>query len=733
MINRTFRGKKLLKKGVTSLLAMSLCASMVLPVKAAAVDMSAYHLTTEEKAMINKQCNTKKINTILSTDGEHDDMASMIRYLTMANEFNTKAIVLTASAAGHHTGGNITYPNQAAVEKLTDAQKGFIKEQKRNDDGSVTVTYNQNRWTGFRWIHYFIEKYGDVYQNLKVHDSSYPTPAYLDSIVKYGNVKLVGDMQEETEGSEYIKKLILENPDGEPLYIQHWGGTNTTARALKSIEEEYKGTAQWDKIVKKINNEVTLYMIWGTQAPTYGSYIAANWPGIRVIVNQDLFFSFYRTYTMPGRHTEDTKKTWFGKEWGDTILNIGSPLTSEAMMDTAFNLSNEAIQNPENKFYTKPTYDSKHGQYEADNFPFDTWGDSGSNNTLKRGGTVKTDADYSGSFMAEGDTPSYFFLMNNGLRSYEDPSWGGWAGRFGKANKNRPNEYTDVVDETEDHSANPFNGKYTPVVKDAVSAGNTVEPKNWVFSRWVQDFQAEYSAHAKWSVTSRYKYANHHPKAAVMNGLDLKVTAGQTIDLKGVAYDPDGDELTYKWWRYADADTHKDVGTIDLADTKDVKYTIPKDAKVGDTIHLIFEVSDAKDNDTYTSLKNYKRVVLTVGEATRADNTNNNNNKNNNSTKPAQKVNLDKVVIKKAKAAKKKVTLKWKKDKKASGYEIYMSKKKNSGYKKIKTIRTNKKVTYTKTKLKSKKNYFFKIRSYKKIGKNYIFGKLSRVKKVKVR
>ena len=147
---------------------------------------------------------------------------------------------------------------------------------------------------------------------------------------------------------------------------------------------------------------------------------------------------------------------------------------------------------------------------------------------------------------------------------------------------------------------------------------------------------------------------------------------------------------------------------------------------------MIFEVSDAKDNDTYTSLKNYKRVVLTVGEATRADNTNN-NNKNNNSTKPVQKVKLDKVVIKKAKPAKKKVTLKWKKDKKASGYEIYMSKKKNSGYKKVRTIKTNGKITYTKKKLKSNKKYFFKIRSYKKIGKNYVFGRFSNAKKVKVK
>lgn len=577
----------LMKKGLASLMALCLCAGMALPVGAVSQDMTTAHLTEAEKQVLNEQAQKKRINTIVSTDGEHDDMASMIRYLTMANEFNTEAIVLTASAAGHHTGGNITYPNQEAVDALTDSQKSYIESESTNEEtGEVTVTYRQNRWTGFRWIHYFIEKYGEVYDNLKVHDSNYPTPEYLESVVKYGNVKVVGDMQEETEGSEFIKERILNNPDGEPLYIQHWGGANTTARALKSIEEEYKGTDQWDNIVNKINNEVTLYMIWERQAPTYVSYIAPNWPGIRTIVNSNLFFSFYRMWTQPQRHSQKTQDTWFKDAWGDTILGIGSPLTNEALMQVPFNLSNSEIQNPDNKFYTEPVYDASHGQSEADNFPFETWGDSQSRNSK--------DTHY---FEAEGDSPSYFFIMDNGLRSYEDPSWGSWAGRFEKAKPDRPNEYEDVSEDT-------------------VPEGSTVTPANYTFSRWVPDIQAEYSAHAKWSVTSNYKYANHHPKAAVMNGLDLEVTAGETIHLDGVAYDPDGDELTYKWWRYADADTHKDVGTIYIADTEDTDYTVPADAKVGDTIHLIFEVSDSKDNDLYTSLKNYKRVILTVTDKT---------------------------------------------------------------------------------------------------------------------
>ncbi len=35
-------------------------------------------------------------------------------------------------------------------------------------------------------------------------------------------------------------------------------------------------------------------------------------------------------------------------------------------------------------------------------------------------------------FISEGDSPSYFYFLNNGLRNSDDPSYGGWGGRFEK-------------------------------------------------------------------------------------------------------------------------------------------------------------------------------------------------------------------------------------------------------------------------------------------------------------
>ena len=66
-------------------------------------------------------------------------------------------------------------------------------------------------------------------------------------------------MEKVTDGSEFLKNLFLDD-DPRTLYVQTWGGTNTTARALKSIEEEYKDTDQWEEIQQKINDKLVLIL-----------------------------------------------------------------------------------------------------------------------------------------------------------------------------------------------------------------------------------------------------------------------------------------------------------------------------------------------------------------------------------------------------------------------------------------------------------------------------------------
>ena len=92
-----------------------------------------------------------------------------------------------------------------------------------------------------------------------------------------------------------------------------------------------------------------------------------------------------------------------------------------------------------------------------------------------------------------------------------------------------------------------------------------------------------------------------------------------------------------------------------------------------------------------------------------------------------------KVVLKAPKPGRKKIKLTWKKISKATGYQVWMSSKKSSGYKKIATIKKAKVITYTRKKLKPKKNMYFRVRAYRKVGKVIYYGAYSSVKKAKVK
>ncbi len=218
-------------------------------------------------------------------------------------------------------------------------------------------------------------------------------------------------------------------------------------------------------------------------------------------------------------------------------------------------------------------------------------------------------------FISEGDSPSYFYLFQNGLNNVNYPDYGGWGGRFGQNDKSLAQN---TVLDYNPHS-NQFEASYT-------------------LTRWFDDIQNDFAARVDWGVTSDYEEANHAPEASVKEGIRVTVKVGEDVQLTAQASDPDGDRLSYKWWRYFEADTYQEytgdtqpgivdydglqidltrsldkgevVDPIELinADTESVTFTIPKDAKSGDTFHMILEVED----DGKHKLKTYQRVVLTV-------------------------------------------------------------------------------------------------------------------------
>ena len=234
--------------------------------------------------------------TVITQDGEVDDMNSVIRALLYSNEMDIAGIILTSSVF-HYAG---------------DKEKGI----------------EPLRFTGTKWLYKFIDDYGKVYPNLVKHDPNYPTAEYLRSVTKIGNIKNVGEMDEVTEGSEFLKKLFLDD-DKRILYVQTWGGTNTTARALKSIEEEYKGTAQWNAIRKKLEDKLVIYIILD-QDSSYADYIAKNWSNLRVLNDRFNFWHFaYAWLEHEDGVTEKLKAKW-NKE---NLLNKGALMDDYSLIE----------------------------------------------------------------------------------------------------------------------------------------------------------------------------------------------------------------------------------------------------------------------------------------------------------------------------------------------------------------------------------------------------------------
>ena len=106
----------------------------------------------------------------------------------------------------------------------------------------------------------------------------------------------------------------------------------------------------------------------------------------------------------------------------------------------------------------------------------------------------------------------------------------------------------------------------------------------------------------------------------------------------------------------------------------------------------------------------------------------------NKPTKPA-KVTVKKTTLKSAKNAKgKKLVVKWKKNTAGNGYQIqYSTSKKFAKGNKTKTISKNKTTSYTIKKLKKKKTYYVRIRTYKKVSGKTYYSEWSSMKKVKIK
>lgn len=500
--------------------------------------------------------------TIITTDGEVDDADSFIRVLLYANDLNIEGIIYSSSQ--HHWAG--------------DGKGSFLKPLNRSQmsgpDRQPKAEIS-HRWIGTTWVQDIIADYAKCYANLLLHDKRYPSPEYLNSIVKIGNIEVEGDMAKPTEGSEHIKDIILDSKPGK-VHLEAWGGTNTIARALLSIEEQFRDTPQWGAIYKKVCDKVVLNIIQD-QDGTYKTYVAKKWPDIMVIYNRLQFFCFAYLWnnTVPEPHKAYLSGEWFLKHVKENHGALGAHYYG---LGEGYDLND-----PDDHF----------GEPEAP---------SRSNGQLH-------------DFISEGDSPSYFVLFDFGLRNISHPDWGGLGGRYIQR-KDTPNVYEDPQvpnafgllfnpkkpEPAPHHEKIRFNrnlGDYNPHTGEV----DMFYPQ----SRWIDILQNDFAARMDWCV-SDFKSANHAPVVQVEGELNRAVKAGSSILLKGMAKDLDGNKVSYHWWQYREAGTSDKVVEIENPDLSSTQLTIPEDAEKGSTFHIILQVTD---NGT-PALTRFQRVILQI-------------------------------------------------------------------------------------------------------------------------
>lgn len=492
-----------------------------------------------------------KIRTIITQDAEVDDQNSLRHFLFYSNEVELQGIVQTSSK--FHWKG-VPRAQKAGVSNIND----FADDP---HEGGFDQPY---RWPGTDWMFRVIDDYEKDYANLVKHADGYPIPDYLRSITKVGNIGYRSEVEAPTEGSELIRKAILDD-DERTLYLQVWGGCNTIVRALMDIEAEFSQTPQWPELHERLTRKIVITAC-GEQDETYRTYMAEQWPGILFVKTLQMGSYAYPWPRMPEGESKDTLRAEFMKR---EILGGKSALAGGycTWLDGVY--------------YEGEVQES---QFGANPNIAEEW--FGAHFGMSAGEPYD--------FLSEGDSPTFFPLFDWGFRTLEDFSYGGISGRYHRVNGevNSKGEPLNIWDVSKD------------IYIDREGKAHETESM-WPY---VADIQRDFAARVAWADADAYEKGEHAPSLKIKEGVDITARPGQTLTIHAEAASADGGgvQTTFRIYREASAAWAQEACLVPQGE--EAMLTIPSQAASGDRLHIIVKAQA----EGHHRLVHYQQVIVTI-------------------------------------------------------------------------------------------------------------------------
>ncbi|MGA1238414.1 MAG: DUF1593 domain-containing protein [Limisphaerales bacterium] len=328
---------------------------------------------------------------------------------------------------------------------------------------------------------------------------------------------------QDTPGSNWIIQC-LQKPDSRPLNIAIWGGQTDLAQALWRIRQD----SSKDHLAS-ILQRTRVFDI--ADQDGLASWIQTEFPELFYILSSAPEGADRREAAFRGMYLDGDIHTT-SCEW----------------------LTEHVLQN--------------HGPLGA-LYPTRTWTAPNPHGALK-----------------EGDTPSWFYFLQNGLNLPENPAAGGWGGRY---QKNPSGTFRDTADTI----ANQSHVRLT-------------------VARWRPHFQSDLQARLDWCVQPPNQ-ANHHPKAWLNNTpppapISLHATPGSTVELNASdSSDPDGHPLHFHYFPYPEAGTPRNALQLKTPLQAITSCFIPHETPAG-TYHILLTVTD----EGTPPLTTYRRAIIHV-------------------------------------------------------------------------------------------------------------------------